>query len=226
MIIEFRGIEEEAARQHGGAKALRSLLNKHSVKKKLTETPDDRYLSAVSKVIFQVGFNWKVVDGKWPNFEKRFSNFKLNVCSSQPDEALEALMATGDLIKNWPKIKAIRSNAQWLTTVSEQHGSVGKRIAAIQSQDYLPDLVKLSKHGTRVGVRTAMIWMRRMGADSFVFSPDVERALFRYGVIDKASSSARSWSELQEILNQWMDETDLSLTHISQILAYSLGPNG
>jgi len=65
-----------------------------------------------------------------------------------------------------------------------------------------------------------------MGADSFVLSPDVERALFRYGVIDKAPSSAKSWHELQEQLNHWMDGSDYCLTHISQILAYSSGPSG
>ena len=38
----------------------------------LTATPDDRWLAAMTRAIFNAGFNWKVVETMWPGFEAAF----------------------------------------------------------------------------------------------------------------------------------------------------------
>ena len=58
-----------AAKRKGGAAELEKLLAKPLSAKKLATIPDDRWLSCMTKCIFQSGFNWKVVDNMWPGFE-------------------------------------------------------------------------------------------------------------------------------------------------------------
>ncbi|NND41050.1 MAG: 3-methyladenine DNA glycosylase, partial [Boseongicola sp.] len=41
----------------------------------LAAIPDDRWLAAMTKGIFQAGFNWKVVENMWPGFETAFDGF-------------------------------------------------------------------------------------------------------------------------------------------------------
>jgi 3-methyladenine DNA glycosylase Tag len=136
---------------------------------------------------------------------------------------LEDAMATGSIIKNWRKVKAIRSNAQWFTSILEEHGSIGGYLLEVQPDRYFEQLYDIQKGGTNVGIRTLQIWFRRMGLDAFVFSMDVERVLKMYGVISEAPTSKKSWVELQEQVNLWREEGKYSLANISQIMAFSLG---
>ena len=79
------------------------------------------------------------------------------------------------------------------------------------------------KNGARLGGKTAQIFLRRMGVDSFVFSNDVIRALQLAEVLDKAPSSKKAWLSFQDAINTWRAESKRSLNEISQILAYSIG---
>ena len=38
---------------------------------------DDEYFERMTKALFQAGPNWKMVEDKWPNFEKAFAGFSI-----------------------------------------------------------------------------------------------------------------------------------------------------
>jgi 3-methyladenine DNA glycosylase Tag len=222
-MISFKEIEKQAAAHHGGIKALKQKLRVPLAKKEVLTLSNEHYLSELSKVTFQIGFNCSLVEIKWPAFEENFFGFDIALCSSLPDEALEAAMETGTIIKNWRKVKAIRSNAQWFMSIIEQHGSIGAYLSKIDADHYFEHLLEIQKGGTNVGTRTLQIWLRRLGIDAFILSMDVERVLRMYGVIDKAPSSKKAWINLQEQVNLWRAEGNYSLSNISQIMAFSLG---
>lgn len=223
-MISFKEIERIAEEQHGEFKPLLKKISQPLSCEELSLLPDEFFLSALSKVIFQVGFNWGIIDKKWPDFEQAFFQFKLLPCSLVADEQLERIMATGKVVKNWPKIRAIRTNAYWLQEISNEHGNVGAFMASLRADHFCENIAALKKQGDRVGAKTAQLWLRRVGADSLIFSHDVISVLKRHQIVDKVPSSKRDQLKLQEQLNRWMDETGQGLTYISQMLAFSTGP--
>jgi 3-methyladenine DNA glycosylase Tag len=77
-MICFKDLEEQAAAKHGGLTALKRKLRKPLPKKEIASIPSDRYLSELSKITFQIGFNWNLVDKKWPSFEQQFFGFDIS----------------------------------------------------------------------------------------------------------------------------------------------------
>lgn len=69
----FAAIYHRAAERKGGEGRLESMLSSPSSQQELADITDDRYLSAFTKKVFQSGFVWRVVENKWPNFERLFS---------------------------------------------------------------------------------------------------------------------------------------------------------
>ena len=53
-----------AAKRKGGTEALEALLPKPASVRSLSRIGDDRWFSAMTKCVFQAGFNWKVVEKK------------------------------------------------------------------------------------------------------------------------------------------------------------------
>ena len=41
----------------------------------LVDTPDDRFLSMMTRRVFQAGFVYRVIEAKWPGFEEAFAGF-------------------------------------------------------------------------------------------------------------------------------------------------------
>lgn len=222
MMIQFEDIESDAARNHGGSLSLKAKLSTPKSDDMIMKLSDQECLSELSKVIFQVGFKWSLVEEKWPYFETAFNKFNLVMCRGLSDEQLDLMLKSGNLIKNWPKLLSIRANAEWLSSVSREYGSVAGYLVSIKADRYFETLLQMKSNGTRVGMKTAQLWLRRMGVDSFVLTKDVEIALKHYGVINKFPASNRDWIKLQRQLNIWMAEMGYKLTHISQILAMSV----
>ena len=69
---DFSKLYEQAARRKGGEKALEKLIKRPKSKAALAKIPDDRWLSGMAKAVFRAGFNWKVVDNKWPDIEAAY----------------------------------------------------------------------------------------------------------------------------------------------------------
>ena len=99
-LTPFATIHDAARTRHGAA-ALEARLPTPKTPAELKATPDDRYLSQMSRRIFHAGLKHSMVDAKWPAFEEVFYRFDPRHVRAMPDEALEGLMGDARLIRHW-----------------------------------------------------------------------------------------------------------------------------
>jgi len=222
-MMSFTEIEERAYARHGGAMQVNATLNSPLSSDEILAISDDRWLSAFSKIVFQTGFDWSVIDNKWPAFEEAFANFNLRYCASLSDEALEEKMKGGTIVKHWAKVSSIRENAMFLLDLIEEHRSLGEFFASWKAEDFTDNIQLLKARGNRLGGRVGQIALRRLGVDTLVLSADVVGALAQAGSINKMPNSKKAWALLQETIDQWQAETAYSLNKISQLLGLSYG---
>lgn len=84
----------------------------------------------------------------------------------------------------------------------------------------------LKNNGGRLGGQTGQYFIRFMGKDSFITSKDVCTAFCANGVdINEKPTSKRDLGRVQDAFNHWRDETGMPYTHLSKVLAYTVGEN-
>ncbi len=210
-----------AAARHGGADALNAKLAQPKRPAELAEIPEDRWLAAFTRAIFQAGFSWKVIDAKWNGFEDAFFSFDVGRCAFMDDETFDGLLQDTRIVRNGTKIASVRANAAFLMELREE-GGAGQVLGTWPSTDFSGLLEMLKKRGNRLGGTTTQYALRSMGRDSFILSQDVTGRLIAEGVIDKPAGSKSSMKAVQTAFNTWMDQSGRSLTEISRILAMSL----
>ena len=218
----FDEIFDIAAGRKGGAAAFGKTLSDPTPAAKLTAIPDDRWLSMMSKCVFQAGFNWRVVDSKWPRFEEVFEGFDAARMAFKTDEDLEAYLKLDGIVRHATKIRSIQQNAVFVREVAAEAGSFGKAVAGWPAEDYVGLLWMLKKRASRLGGHTGMYFLRFMGVDSFITSRDVVQALIREGVVDQEPKSKRDLDAVQTAFNGWAAESGRPMTHISRVLACSV----
>jgi len=78
----FEEIYQRAADRKGSEAELKKLTHvKTKTAKQLAAIPDDRYLSSITKAVFNAGFVWRVIENKWEGFEQAFWGFNINRCA-------------------------------------------------------------------------------------------------------------------------------------------------
>ncbi len=220
---KFASLFEQAARRNGGEAELEALLPTPFTVDELASIPDDRWLAMMSKCIFQAGFRWKVVENKWPGFEEAFAGFNPIRWKFMSDDDFETLVKDTRIIRNATKILSVRYNATFICDLEEEHGSAAKFFAEWPDESYVELLILLKKRASRLGGSSGQYFLRFMGKDSFILSRDVVAALIREGVITTDPKSQRDLRLVQQTFNQWREESDRSLTHISKVLAFTVG---
>ena len=109
---KFASIYARAEARKGSADALAELLPKILSRQQLAKIGDDRFLSMMCKVVNQAGFNWTVIENKWPQFEAAFFKFNLNKLSSLSPDEWDAYIKDPRVVRNWQKIQALRDNVE------------------------------------------------------------------------------------------------------------------
>ncbi len=99
----FDEIYEISAARHGGPEQLESKLSKPKSIAELEALPDDRWLSIITKTIFQAGFSWKVIEAKWDGFETAFDGFDIGRCAFMDDENSTPCFRIPELYETEPK---------------------------------------------------------------------------------------------------------------------------
>jgi 3-methyladenine DNA glycosylase Tag len=225
-MTAFKTIRARAAKRKGGEAALAKLLPKVPSSNTLAKLGDDRVLAEMAKRVFSAGFVWSVIDQKWPGFEAAFLGFEPKRLSFQPDEFWEGLAGDKRIVRNPQKIKAVRDNAKFVADIAREHGSFGKFLSQWPAGDQIGLLELLAKRGARLGGRTGQYFLRFIGKDAFVTSPDVVACLRDAGLdIAESPTSKRDLRQIQDQFNAWAKESGLPLTHISRICAMSIGQN-
>ncbi|MDJ0838410.1 MAG: DNA-3-methyladenine glycosylase I [Acidobacteriota bacterium] len=218
-MLSFDQIYRAASRYKGGEDALESLLPQPKTAAELRAVSDDRYLSGMTRHIFSAGFVWRVIEAKWPGFERAFTQFDPEKAARLSDADLEALAQNPDIVRNPQKIRTVRANAALILEVRSQHGNFGKFIADWPDDDITGLWQWLKKHGSRLGGNSGPFFLRRMGKDTFLLTRDVITALQRQGILEKNGNSKREQSAVQNAFLQWQRESGRPLCQISRILS-------
>lgn len=184
--------------------------------------PDDRILAEFSKRIFCAGFNWSVIDKKWPGFEEAFHGFDIGRNALMSDEDLDAHLQDTGIVRHGGKILSVRDNAIFLSDLAKEHGSAAKFIGDWPVTDLVGLFEVLKKHGSRLGGMTGQYALRFIGKDGFILSKAVVAALNRAGVIDGAATSKGAMRKAQDAFNAWAEESGENYTTMSRVLAMSV----
>ena len=105
------------------------MLSAPAAAAEIAAIPDDRWLAAMTRGVFQAGFNWKVVENMWPGFEAAFDGFDVGRCAMLNDEDFERLVSDTRIIRNGAKIRSVQENAVFVQQLAAEYGSAGKAIA-------------------------------------------------------------------------------------------------
>ncbi|MEZ5947287.1 MAG: DNA-3-methyladenine glycosylase I [Hyphomonas sp.] len=223
-MTRFESILKMAAGHHDGRDAvLKQSANSHAVKA-LSKIPDDRFLATMTRCVFNAGFNWKVIDAKWPGFEAAFEGFDPGKLAFFGGEMLDRLVSDERIVRNGQKIKATLENAVFVNDISREHGSFGKFLASWPADDQIGLMDLLNKKGSRLGGATGQYFLRFAGWDAWITSAHVCAALQREGVLDKPEATSKGARKaVQDAINAWHDECGLPRAQISRLLALSVG---
>ena len=218
---DFSEIHAIAAERKGGVEALEAELTPALSAPELARIPVDRWLSMMTRCIFQAGFQWRVIEAKWDGFEAAFYGFDVGRCAMMDDDWLDALIADRRIVRNPVKIATVRDNAAFVNTMRDR-GGPGVVLVGWPATDFIGLLTLLKSEGARLGGMSGQYAMRFMGRDAFILSRDVTARLIAEGVIDKPASSKSSMRAVQTAFNTWMEQSGRGLTEISRVLAMSV----
>ncbi len=220
MTVGFALIEEAAVARHGRA-AVEARLSTPSPPEVLAALGEDRYLSEMTRRIFRAGLKHELVDRKWPAFEEVFAGFDPERCARLSDERIEELLADRRLVRNLPKLRAVRANARAILDLRTEAGGIGRWIAGWPGSEIVGLWEELGRRFQQLGGNSAPYFLRMVGKDTFVPTESVVRALRHWGLFEGEPRTRAGRLELQAVFNGWAAETGLPLCRLSQILAMS-----
>jgi 3-methyladenine DNA glycosylase Tag len=212
----------DAARTRLGAAALEARLPEAKTAAELAATPDDRYLSEMSRRVFRAGLKHSVVDAKWPAFEEAFHGFEPRRVRAMSDEAMEGLLGNTKLIRHWGKLKSVRDNAAAMLELAGQHKSFGAWLAGWPGEDIVGLWEALAKTFSQMGGNSGPSFLRMVGKDTFILTPSVTGALKHWGAISAPPKNRQDRAMVQAAFNAWGEETGRPLCQLSLILAASI----
>lgn len=127
---------------------------------------DDGYFENMTRVIFQAGLSWRLIERKWPNFRKAFENFSVSRVAQFGDDNAERLMADEGIVRNRRKISATIHNAKQLLTIKKEFGSFQAYIDTLDKSNNCALVIKeLSKRFKHLGPSSARIFLYSVGED-------------------------------------------------------------
>jgi len=221
---KFDHFRDLAEKRKGGPEAIAALLAEHGTPDhaRLAALGDDRILSQFSRLVFSAGFNWSVIEKKWPGFEDAFWGFDPARCAFMNDEDFDALLSNTAIVRHAAKILSVRDNAIFLCDLAKEHGSAAKFFAEWPADNQVGLWEVMKKRGARLGGNTGQYALRFLGRDSFILSNSVVTALKSANVIDGPATSKKAHVAIQDAFNSWHAETGESYTYMSRILAMSV----
>lgn len=86
-------------------------------------TSDAEYFERMTRAIFTAGLNWKMIEKKWPNFQKAFSGFTPPQVAKFSEKNVRALLNDESIVRNEKKIRATIHNAEQVLALTKEFGS-------------------------------------------------------------------------------------------------------
>lgn len=104
------------------------------------------YLRVMTRAVFQSGFNWKVIENKWPGFEDAFNNFDVKKVASYDNKKISELILNTNIVRNKNKIDATVHNARMILEKDAQFGSFKDYLSSFNDfEEVVKDLRKSFK---------------------------------------------------------------------------------
>ena len=127
---------------------------------------DDAYFENMSRVIFQAGLNWNVIDKKWSTTKKAFASFSVEKVSRFTKADVERLLKDEGIVRHRGKIEAIIQNAILFGDIKKECGSFKKYIDNLdKSKNYSAVVEELSGKFKRLGPSSASLFLYTVGED-------------------------------------------------------------
>lgn len=218
----FDEIYASACLHKGCKKTLEELLPRPLSDNNLIKTPDDRFLSLMSRRIFQAGLRHEMVNTMWPEFEKIFKRFDPCYCAMLSDEDIDQLMHDSRIIRHMGKIQAVRANAKFIIDVAHEVGCFGRFLAQWSEDNIVGLWLELKKKGQYLGGFSGPAFLRMAGKDTFLLTEDVVAVLMTEGVLERVPTAKRDFLLAQEAFTVWQKESGRHLCQISRIVAWAV----
>jgi len=127
---------------------------------------DDAIFENLTRVIFQGGLNWKIIDNKWPSFQKAFADFSIDDVANFTEDDIVRLMEDASIVRNAQKIESTIYNAKEFLTIKEEFGSFLNYLETLDKSNNYDSAVKiLSKRFKRLGPKSCHIFLYSIGED-------------------------------------------------------------
>jgi 3-methyladenine DNA glycosylase Tag len=120
---------------------------------------DNGYLEQMTKAIFQAGFSWKVVNNKWPNFQKAFDGFDIRKVAAYDERDVDRLLADEGIVRNGRKIAATIENANQLERLITEHGSIHAYLRSMDDWPYAQRRKEMSKRFKNLGPTGVFVFL-------------------------------------------------------------------
>ncbi|MCZ4338411.1 DNA-3-methyladenine glycosylase I [Shewanella colwelliana] len=224
-LESFATIYQRACERKGGEQSLQLLLPQSHNMAEIAQYSDAELLSELSRKVFQCGFVWRIVDNKWPAYERAFFDFEPHKVLMLSPEQLQQRASDSELIRHLKKTMAIYDNALMVHELAIQHGSFAKFIADWPSDNIIGLWAELKRLGNRLGGNTGPYFLRAIGKDTFLLTEDIKGYIAAHKLIDYGFTSKGGLKQVQAVFSTWQQESGLSLAHISRIVACSVGDN-
>jgi len=127
---------------------------------------DDKYFENMTRVIFQAGLGWKMIDRKWPNFKKAFAGFSVDKVVRFGDADMKRLLKDEGIVRNRAKIESTVQNAKEFKRIKTEHGSFQSYLDSLdKSNNYAQVIKELGKRFQRLGPSSARMFLYSVGED-------------------------------------------------------------
>src|SRR5437879_11718960 len=84
---------------------------------------DEEYSERITRAMFTTGVNWRMIEKKWPNFQKALSGFTLPKVAKFSERDIRALLKDESIVRNEKKIRATIHNAEQVLALEKEFGS-------------------------------------------------------------------------------------------------------
>ena len=223
---KFQPILDRALARKNGQQGLDALISEPLPALRFLEQTDDRFLAMMTKMVFQAGFVWRVIDNKWADFETVFFGFDPEKMILLSPEQLAGFAKDTRIVRNLQKIMTVPHNADYILQQSRLHGSYGAFLQQWPKHDLAGLYRHLKQSGSRLGGMSGPRMLRSMGMDAYLLTSDVVVCLQGAGLdIASQPSNKSDVAKVQNCFNQWQDETGFSFNRLSRICACSVGEN-
>lgn len=219
----FEWVYRQAAKRFISSAHLEASLPAPLSRRALLVRSDADYLSIMCRRVFRAGLQHKMVDAKWPAFEKACFGFNPRALAALSDEGLEDILQAEGIIRHWGKLKSIRTNAVMVDDLAQTHGSFARWLVDWPSDDVVGLCFELKRQGAHLGGHSAQRFLRMAGIDTFLLTNDTVAVLIGLGVVDRPPTSKAALQEVQTVFNGWAIESGRPLCEISRTLSFLAG---